>query len=180
MTRPNVPILLHPKRLRRRGPSGAPTILAMNSSHGSGSRVGHRAPTWSWTWKWKIHENTWNVLYKWNFPAIYKYKQTYIYIYAVYVCICIYIYIIYHIYIYIYIYIYNIGISGSSSGVHRTLGVTKAGSASSVPRHSAASAARRHGRVAPMGGEPPKVWGKRSLGWSQHRGGVRKTSKNEV
>ena len=49
----------------------------------------------------KIHENTWNVLYKWNFPAIYKYKQTYIYIYAVYVCICI--------YIYIYIsYIYNI------------------------------------------------------------------------
>ena len=98
MTRPNVPILLHPKRLRRRGPSGAPTILAMNSSHGSGSRVGHRAPTWSWTWKWKIHENTWNVLYKWNFPAIYKYKQTYIYIYAVYVCICIYIYHISYIY----------------------------------------------------------------------------------
>jgi hypothetical protein len=81
-----------------------------------------------------------------EFPS---YKPTFIY--AVYVCICIYI----------------IGISGSSSGVRRTLGVTKAGSASSVPRHSAA---RRHGRVAPMGGEPPKVWGKRYLGWSQHVG----------
>ena len=67
-----------------------------------------------------------------------------------------------HMYIYI--------ISGSSSGVHRTLGVTKAGSASSVPRHRRHSAARRHGRVAPMGGEPPKVWGKRYLGWSQHVG----------